>query len=1140
MGKNNILKLLFLVAVVALAMSLLVSCHVKTELQDEDYVEVASLRTDTASVYLAPLGEASTYQLNVEVVPSNATNKKLNYYIPSEYLSYVSVSSTGLLTAHANTEGVTVPLTVSSTTNKKAYLTVNVVVEEVSVKRILFHQESIDLWYEGEPAEAWVDFYPSHASDGRSVTYEIVKKEVDEEQEKAVIAIETMDNGHVLITPVSVGHAHVKAVSVTTDQEKEEAFLAVTVSYMQGQYQLRVSGDPKWTQVIGEGEKNPINFTLYVLGDHTDPNPEIKWWIGPYGAGDRGDHINDNDDNTQYTHKPDSKTPISYCVYVSIAAYGREHDLVWLYSDVITIYEDFVGFDLNYQNLSSVYTPYQYGDEVTFRLLEASSANTASYDWFLKKRSGDGNELFVANTPADDRDLVRRMNVVGDYQLFARAKSADGTYIKQDPFNFNSERLVVGDTLSVLPEVIGSGLPPDSYHWYYLPCNERGEYDLSQKREICDTAKGETFTYPLRTAGYFRLMVTSTTNGVLSTVAQDGERVEYRHIGQLLRVYEADQVLTAQQNDLVDFDNDATNAFEVSSAVRVTDLVIEGCQYMGENLLYVHWAPCAGVDRYLAELIFDDGTVKILDSADSSVVFGSNYLFIPSSVATFSDRFSVRVKQKDSLYSDFCYYGIPNAQGAGDETHILQIGSEMIPYFANFATNINGYVTTLDELYDLVEYVLLYLPTTNELIRKGNAMITVGNKEVFYDTFTVTFYTTLTYTTEMMNAFDVDIPDEITSENIGIYTMICGVQQQGPYLSDFMITEIARNSDGAYVVTFATPNKGGGQTRYDSPAFVTRNPEVASAFASESPYKMIDITYPIDNADGVYVGTSDQLCYAIERGYRPVPTGSDELSELYKQIKWVYSSLIDEKMSDLEKVAAFYDWLCYSVAYDEQTESLLTSQTRLDNYRYDSHHLEGIFAQRNINSRHALSDGYAKAFSALCGLAGIPCISVTGKVAAYRVYNKVYVMDAWYVVDVGYGVTKTSTGVRADYSCFLTTDNAYSLYCKQRESHSLQTFGLLPLAKTSFDLYTQCTVHGRSLYVNTDAGLEDLLNEVTREGVVALVLECSNSVASNLSELRMKCLQISLTTGKYAGEFIDVSETGTNLRAIVFLHDYNE
>ena len=98
-------------------------------------------------------------------------------------------------------------------------------------------------------------------------------------------------------------------------------------------------------------------------------------------------------------------------------------------------------------------------------------------------------------------------------------------------------------------------------------------------------------------------------------------------------------------------------------------------------------------------------------------------------------------------------------------------------------------------------------------------------------------------------------------------------------------------------------------------------------------------------------------------------------------------------------------------------------------------------------------------------------------------------------------------------------------------------YGIFPISEKSFDLYTDCTVRGYSLYVNTLQKLEELLNAATGTGVVALEFECSSDVAVSIADLRSKCNRIILSTGKIAGEFIDVSGEGTNLRAIVYLYD---
>ena len=75
------------------------------------------------------------------------------------------------------------------------------------------------------------------------------------------------------------------------------------------------------------------------------------------------------------------------------------------------------------------------------------------------------------------------------------------------------------------------------------------------------------------------------------------------------------------------------------------------------------------------------------------------------------------------------------------------------------------------------------------------------------------------------------------------------------------------------------------------------------------------------------------------------------------------------------------------------------------------------------------------------------------------------------------------------------------------------------------------------LVINSLQALKDLLDSVARDGVVGIEMECAPEVAASIAELRVKCSQTTLVSNKYAGEFIDLTEEGGNLRAVVFLYD---
>lgn len=148
------------------------------------------------------------------------------------------------------------------------------------------------------------------------------------------------------------------------------------------------------------------------------------------------------------------------------------------------------------------------------------------------------------------------------------------------------------------------------------------------------------------------------------------------------------------------------------------------------------------------------------------------------------------------------------------------------------------------------------------------------------------------------------------------------------------------------------------------------------------------------------VTTSDQLYFAVEQGYLPVPVAGSAAERIYEKAKDVCRTYIDDDMTDGEKVHAFYDWLGVNVIYDYDTATAMngispSSDEYLVFYRYNCFFLEGVF-----DDGVAVCNGIAKAFVLLCGIEGIDCVKVNGvsrNVA--HAWNKVNVDGVWYIVD---------------------------------------------------------------------------------------------------------------------------------------------
>ncbi len=146
------------------------------------------------------------------------------------------------------------------------------------------------------------------------------------------------------------------------------------------------------------------------------------------------------------------------------------------------------------------------------------------------------------------------------------------------------------------------------------------------------------------------------------------------------------------------------------------------------------------------------------------------------------------------------------------------------------------------------------------------------------------------------------------------------------------------------------------------------------------------------------VSTSDQLFYAFEHGYTPIARDGSIAQTILNKAKDVSRKIIDDKMSDLDKVRAIYLWLVKEVQYDHGIVDAqeINGEARVWQY-CSSYYLEGVFLY-NI----AVCDGISKAFCVLAGMENIKCIRVTSKDHAW---NKIWLdVDGdgekeWYATD---------------------------------------------------------------------------------------------------------------------------------------------
>lgn len=1018
---------LFLILTVVMLAAVVSGCVDKYGVPD-GYVEVESLRTDQANVALSPAGDTSTFQTNIEILPANATNRKLVYYVPSEYKGYVQVSDTGLITAVQLTpEGESVPVKVYSSSNPNAYLTINVVVEYVEVKEITFTEEKISLLYNSEGVTVTPVFAPSHAQDGRAVTFSSLNSNVA-----------TVDSTG-LVTPVSAGNTHILAVGRTSSGKEITGRIPVVVTYAAGRYRLEVSDSaPQYEQVIGQFK--PINFNLMVLDEHSDPNVFIQWYVD-------SERVVGMDNQPQYQHIPSVSTRTSYRVSAVVST--RMEEPKTYYSELITIHNPFNGYTYNYGNLTS--GGYQYGDVVTFELTEGSD-DIAEYRWYLSK-AGENTSLFVGTTLPSARNLTRRLNIEGNFVLKAEGVSVNGTVISSREFNFGVTRFFVGDTLLIDTLLIDDGIPPESYNFYIAAFSDDSERedDFALYDYLSAALQGETFRYHLASAGYYKLASQAMLDGVVAKV--DGK--EFTLFSDYIRVYSENFTDLSYDNDIIDASDPD---FGVTDEVKIHGVTIGGINDGGNKVL-ISWDPVRKAGSYTVEIV-KDGSLYILgDGREGAESFGENYLIVPSEYVTLNDKFTLRIKQNGSLFTPTYYYGYPAVEGREDY-YFGTVKEEHYSYLSAVDGIYTSYLRNMEQLGQILRYVAIYSPT-------GNASIAYSVEKIDgadYNVFTMKLY------------FDFDLGkaaqkypsdakrEDVAEEFADLYLAICGAQNA--YCpSGIYRYRLGYDGQGGYSVAVLMPV--GGTILHTEEVSFTKG---TSVNYSETPYGANFSSHAINyRRTQVKVNDGDQLYAAAEKGYLAV-AGNDSVRVLYNKILNVVNSIIDAGMTDKEKASAFFDYLTVNVVYDKELEALSASPDA-DLYRYAGFRPEGVF-----DDGRAVCDGISKAFVLLCAIEGIPCLRVTGTVnGAAHSWNKVLIDGEWYIVDATHGSLNVDGKLYSNHRYFLISDADYERY-----DGKVVEYGVYPSATASYDYYRQNEVNGLSLTVTSREDLQNLVNSFGR------------------------------------------------------------
>ena len=184
--------------------------------------------------------------------------------------------------------------------------------------------------------------------------------------------------------------------------------------------------------------------------------------------------------------------------------------------------------------------------------------------------------------------------------------------------------------------------------------------------------------------------------------------------------------------------------------------------------------------------------------------------------------------------------------------------------------------------------------------------------------------------------------------------------------------------------------------------------------------------FAINYVDKTYeCSTSDQLFYVLSHGYRPLPVSGSIAYRIYGKFKEIMRAVCDDRMTDLQKARAIFDWLVINVYYDNNVAYTTLPQA---SYKYNAFYLEGVL------NGSAVCDGLSKAYSVMCAIEGIDCIRVTGKLKdaeegdAGHAWNKIQLMGEWFLSDSTWGNRVVGVKNEADVNYYEYVNGKYFLF----------------------------------------------------------------------------------------------------------------
>lgn len=221
-------------------------------------------------------------------------------------------------------------------------------------------------------------------------------------------------------------------------------------------------------------------------------------------------------------------------------------------------------------------------------------------------------------------------------------------------------------------------------------------------------------------------------------------------------------------------------------------------------------------------------------------------------------------------------------------------------------------------------------------------------------------------------------------------------------------------------------------------------------------------------------------------------TRKEKQEALRATVKEVNAQILNDNMSDAQKVYAINDYILNQTVYNQAAADAIISTSQMDNTYFDASLATGVFYEGS-----AVCEGYASAFMLLTRDAGLESIMVTGYSNSdsdiRHAWNRVNIDDNWYLVD-----TTFNDSDEIPNSALLLPDEIGDLLYEEDEYYVIDSE--LDKYKATGDQYEYYRANG--LVVTTDTAADKILELLNsgQTGAVRLPMTTTQAEYTSIAQ----------------------------------------